>query len=187
MSRLEEILAFNQEFVKNQDYLPFAADKYPNKKLVIVTCMDTRLTELLPKALNLKNGDAKILKTAGALISNPYGSIMRSVLVGVTLLKAREILVVGHEDCGMVGLQAEDVLDHLSKQGVTEDHVSHLYKEGIDIQKWMRGCEKVEEGVMESVGIIQNHPLLPQDVLVHGLVIHPVTGELKLVHDGRNI
>ena len=30
-------------------------------KLAIVSCMDTRLTELLPRALGLKNGDAKII------------------------------------------------------------------------------------------------------------------------------
>ena len=42
--------------------------------------MDTRLMELLPKALNLKNGDAKIVKNAGATIMHPFGSIIRSII-----------------------------------------------------------------------------------------------------------
>lgn len=37
-------------------------------KLAIVSCMDTRLTELLPRALGLKNGDAKIIKVAGGTL-----------------------------------------------------------------------------------------------------------------------
>ncbi len=45
--------------------------------------MDTRLVELLHKALNLKNGDVKIVKNAGAIINNPFGSIMRSLLIAV--------------------------------------------------------------------------------------------------------
>ena len=62
MRRLEEILDFNKNFVKNKEYEKYKATKKPEKKLVILSCMDTRLTELLPKAMNIKNGDAKIIK-----------------------------------------------------------------------------------------------------------------------------
>ena len=51
--------------------------------MVIISCMDTRLVELLPKAMNMRNGDVKIIKVAGAVISHPFGSIMRSILVAV--------------------------------------------------------------------------------------------------------
>ena len=36
--------------------------------------MDTRLTELLPAALGLKNGDAKIIKNAGGLVISAFDS-----------------------------------------------------------------------------------------------------------------
>lgn len=65
MSTVDEIMAFNKEFVAEKGYLKYSTDKYPDKKLAIVSCMDTRLTELLPAALGLKNGDAKIIKTLG--------------------------------------------------------------------------------------------------------------------------
>ena len=42
--------------------------------------MDTRLTELLPKALDLKNGDAKIIKNAGGTVIHPFGSAMEVYL-----------------------------------------------------------------------------------------------------------
>jgi carbonic anhydrase len=185
MSRLDEILDYNREFVKNKEYEPLLTGKYPKKELLIVTCMDTRLIELLPKALQLKNGDAKVVKTAGALITEPYGSVMRSVLVGVTLLKAKEILVIGHDGCGMEGLTAEPVLEHLKGRGVTREQMEAVRKEGVDVERWLTGCACVEEGVMQSVSLLKNHPLLPKDVLVHGLVIHPETGKLRLIHDGR--
>lgn len=69
--------------------------------------MDTRLVELLPHALNLRNGDVKIVKNAGALVSHPFGSIMRSILVAVYELQADEVCVIGHHDCGAGKLQAE--------------------------------------------------------------------------------
>ena len=88
MSVLNEILEFNHQFVENKEYEPFQTTKFPDKGLVIVSCMDTRLTELLPSAMNIKNGDVKVVKSAGAVISHPFGSIMRSILVAIYELKA---------------------------------------------------------------------------------------------------
>lgn len=67
MNTIDDILAFNDRFVEEKQYEQYETDKYPDKKLAIVSCMDTRLTELLPAALGLKNGDAKIIKNAGEL------------------------------------------------------------------------------------------------------------------------
>ena len=58
---IEQIVEYNKKFVENKGYEPYLTSKYPNKKLAVLTCMDTRLTELLPAALGLKNGDAKLL------------------------------------------------------------------------------------------------------------------------------
>lgn len=187
MSRLDEILAFNEGFVNNKAYEPYRAEKYPRKKMVVVTCMDTRLTELLPRAMNLKNGDAKIIKTAGALIFEPFGGVMRSVLVAVTLLKAEEVYVVGHLDCGMTGLKPESVLAELKKRGVSPEKIDSLRQSGADLDHWLTGCSKVEEGVMQSVNIIRTHPLFPPGVPVHGLTIDPANGKLRLIFDGRKV
>ena len=110
MSILNEVLAFNEEFVAEKKYEKYATSKLPNKKMVILTCMDTRLTELLPRALNVRNGDVKLVKNAGALIAHPFGSVMRSILVALYQLQAEEVLVIGHHDCGMGGLKADDMI-----------------------------------------------------------------------------
>ena len=59
---IEEILAHNRRFVAEKGYERFITDKYPNRRIAIVTCMDTRLVELLPAALGFRNGDVKIIK-----------------------------------------------------------------------------------------------------------------------------
>ena len=61
--------------------------------------MDTRLTELLPAALGIKNGDVKIIKNAGAIISHPFGSVIRSLLVAIYELGVYEVMIFGHTDC----------------------------------------------------------------------------------------
>lgn len=40
--------------------------------------MDTRLIELLPRAMNMRAGDAKIIKTAGGIVAHPFGGAWRA-------------------------------------------------------------------------------------------------------------
>ena len=101
MTILSEILSFNEGFVAEKEYEQYSTTKFPNKRIVILTCMDTRLTELLPKAMNLRNGDAKVIKSAGAVVTHPFGGIMRSILISIYELKADEVYIIGHHDCGM--------------------------------------------------------------------------------------
>lgn len=77
---LSEILNFNREFVARKNYLPYQTTKYPDRKLAILTCMDTRLTHLLPAAMGLRNGEVKMIKNAGGVVLAPYGGVVRSLL-----------------------------------------------------------------------------------------------------------
>lgn len=184
MKLLDEILKYNESFVAEKKYEEFLTTKFPNKKMVILTCMDTRLLELLPKALNLSNGDVKIVKDAGALVSHPFGSVMRSILVAVYELQAQEVLIIGHYDCGMSGMKAEPVLAKMKDRGVSEETLDMLGYSGINVTEWLRGFDSVTESVSHSVGIVRKHPLMPKDIPVHGLVIDPATGKLDLIENG---
>ncbi|MBC2579067.1 carbonic anhydrase [Clostridium sp. DJ247] len=184
MNRLQEILDYNQSFVENKEYVKYLTSKEPKKKLVILSCMDTRLTELLPKALNLKNGDAKFIKNAGASIMHPFGSIIRSIVVAVYEFQADEVLVVGHHGCGMSNLNVDKTLEKVNERGISPDVIATLCNAGIDIKKWLHGFNSVEESVKESVTLIKNHPLIPKDIKVHGLIIDPETGKLEVVVNG---
>ena len=184
MSALDSILEHNAEFVKNREYEAFLSDRFPNKKLVIVTCMDTRLVELLPKAMNVRNGDVMMIKVAGAVVSHPFGSVMRSILVAVYKLDAQEIAVVGHHGCGMVDLNSNDLLERARVAGISPDVIHTLNHSGANLDQWLTGFNRVEDGVIASVEMIRNHPLMPEHLPVHGLVMDPETGKLELLVDG---
>ncbi len=184
MSLISEILEQNRAFVARREYEAFRTDRFPNKKLVVLTCMDTRLVELLPKAMSFANGDVKMIKNAGAIVSHPFGSVMRSILVAVYELGAEEIAVVGHHGCGMTSLSCAGVLEKAKLRGVTDDVLATIANAGIDLPAWLAGFERVEDGVRQSVGVIKNHPLLPKDVPVHGMLIDSETGELEMLVDG---
>jgi carbonic anhydrase len=186
MNQLDEILAFNKSFVENEGFLDYKTDKFPFKKMVVFSCMDTRLTSLLPIALNLKNGDAKIIKNAGAVIMHPFGSVMRSIIVAVYELGAKEIFVVGHKGCGMSSVNTSSLINEMKNQGVSEETFKTLNYSGIDIKTWLHGFDCVEQSVRESVDKISNHPLLPKHILVHGLIMDSETGAVDVIVDGNS-
>ena len=169
MSELQTILAHNQEFVESGGYEAFLTNKYPERKLAILSCMDARMVKLLPEALGLRNGDVKLIKNAGALVSHPWGSVMRSLLVSVFDLHVQEIIVVAHYDCGMRGLNPQTFIQHAQEQGIPADRIDTL-----------------EDSVRHTVCTIRKHPLMPKNIAVHGLVIHPTTGKLTVVIDGTD-
>lgn len=178
---IDEILKFNREFVERGDYKKFVTDKYPNKKLAVLSCMDTRLTELLPAALGLKNGDAKIIKNAGGLILSPYDSAMRSLLVAVYELGVEEIMVVAHTTCGACHMSFKEFEHHMLERGVTESTLDTIKHSGIDLDQWLEGFHDTQQSVVNTVATISNHPLLPDDVTVRGFIIDSVTGSLEEV------
>ena len=184
MTLLTEILDHNKEFVDAGEYVQFFSDKFPNRGLAILSCMDARIIELLNQALGLKNGDAKMIKNAGALVTHPWGSVMRSLLVSVFELRCKEIMVVAHYDCGMRGLSSAHVLEKAEAAGISATSIETLRNAAIDLDGWLTGFDDVGQSVRHSVDMIRNHPLMPKSVPVHGLVIHPTTGKLDLVVNG---
>ena len=186
VNNLEEILKFNKEFVENREYEKYNTTKYPDKKIAILSCMDTRLTELLPKALDLKNGDAKIIKNAGGTIIHPFGSAMRSLLICVYEFDIKEIFVVGHYDCGVSSMDTDKIVKKMVEKGIDVQTLDTLSRAGIKVKQWLHGFDCVEESVKESVAKIRNHPLMPSNIAIHGLIMDPLTGRLDVAVNGFN-
>ena len=153
---IEELLDYNKSFVKSKAYEKFLTTKYPDKRIAIVTCMDTRLIELLPAALGLKNGDVKMIKNAGGTITHPFGS-----------------MIIGHTDCGVQHMDSEVMLQHMRDRGVSQDHIEMMEYCDVDLRSWLSGFTDTEEAVRKSVHIVRHHPLIPADgIKVRGFIMN---------------
>ena len=175
MSNIDDILAFNREFVASKGYEKHLTDKFPDKKLAVLSCMDTRLSVLLQDALGLKNGDAKIIKNAGAVILSPWDSAMRSLVVAVYELGVTEIMVVAHTTCGACHMSFHHFKGEMLGRGIP---AGELERTDIDLDAWLEGFHDTEKSVRDTVAAIVNHPLIPSDVAVRGFIIDSATGGL---------
>ncbi|MCS3901332.1 carbonic anhydrase [Methanococcus voltae] len=145
------------------------AEAKPKKKLAVITCMDTRLVNFLPEKMGLERGDAKVIKNAGNIITD---DVLRSLVVAIYCLDVEKIAIVGHTDCGMAGADIEEIRKEMIKRGVNPYFTP-------DFEAWMGKMDNEEENVLKGVELIKNHPAIPKDVEVEGLMIDINTGEIK--------
>jgi carbonic anhydrase len=178
---IDQIIEYNKSFVANKGYEQYVTDKYPDKKLAVLSCMDTRLTELLPAALGLKNGDAKIIKNAGGLVISAFDSAMRSLIVAIYELGVNNIMVVAHSHCGACHMSYDHFHDQMLARGVTDQTLDTIRKCGIDLSHWLEGFKDTHESVRRTVETIRTHPLVPTDIIVRGFIIDSETGLLEEV------
>ncbi len=74
------------------------------KGLGVLTCMDSRIDPLA--MLGLAPGDAKILRNAGARVTD---DVLRTLVLASHLLGVDRVMVVAHTSCRMAGGTEEDV------------------------------------------------------------------------------
>ena len=135
MGMIESFLEYNEKFVAEKQYEKYQTSKYPDRNVAIVACMDTRLTELLPAALGIKNGDVKLIKNAGGVVMAPFGSVMRSLLVAVYELGVTEIMIIGHYDCGVQHMDGDLMLEHMRQRGIRQESIDFLDYCGFSVKK----------------------------------------------------
>ena len=74
------------------------------KGLAVLTCMDSRIEPLA--MLGLQPGDAKILRNAGARVTD---DVLRTLVLATYLLGVDRAMVVAHTKCRMAAEDEEDV------------------------------------------------------------------------------
>ena len=139
---IDEILKHNEDFVNNGSYLHYSAGKYPRKKLAVLSCMDTRLVELLPAALGIKDGDVKMIKNAGAVITDPFDTTVRSLIIAVLELGVEEIMVITHTNCGVASITPGTIRSHLAARGIAKETINRMEAEGQTLTSGSRALKR---------------------------------------------
>ena len=132
----------------------------PLSGLAILTCMDARIHP--EEMLGLRPGDAHVIRNAGGLATD---DAIRSLVVSQHLLGTREVMVIEHTGCGMLGLADEALRRQLTEQT------------GRRADLKFGGFPDLEANLRQQVERIRSHPWI-RPAPVHGLVFDVHTGAL---------
>lgn len=187
MTTLEQVLKANRSFVENlpQEYDDAEqTSKKPNKHLAIFTCMDTRLVDFLEPALGIKRGEAKVIKNAGNSVTGPFEATIRSLIVGIFELDVKEVMVIGHYDCGVAHSTSQGLVAKMLARGISPEALKMVEHE---LEAWIDAFHHPWDNVEHVVAKIRSNPLIPNDVPIHGLIFNPKNGEIEVVVDGYKV
>jgi carbonic anhydrase len=157
MDPFEDVLAANALYSK--DFSDTGSPGMAARGLAVVTCMDSRISPL--EMLGLEPGDAKILRNAGARVTD---DVLRTLVLAVHLLNVSRVMVVAHTDCRMTK--------------VTDDEVhAAILARGIDTRSLEFRTTGDQVAALElDVQRIRSSPYLPRDLAVIGCIYDVSTG-----------
>lgn len=159
----DAIFAANRDFAasfKSSDLTGRAA-----QGLAIVTCMDSRIDPL--RVVGMKAGDAKILRNAGARVTE---DVLRTLVLATHLLNVSKVLVMPHTDCRMASGTESQVHDAIFK-------VSGVDTRSIEIRTVTDQRAALEMDVLR----IKSFPFLPKELEVAGAIYDVKSGNLDRV------
>ena len=108
-----DVLAANEEYVRGfglQDLVPEA-----RRGLAVLTCIDSRIEPLA--MLGLAPGDAKLLRNAGARVTD---DVVRTLVLSRNLLGVKRAMVVAHTDCRMTAASDDEVREAMRAAGAPD-------------------------------------------------------------------
>ena len=105
-----DVLAANAAYA--QDFRLAGLEARAARGLAVLTCMDSRIEPLA--MLGLQPGDAKILRNAGARVTD---DVLRTLVLASYLLGVDRAMVVAHTKCRMGAGEEDDVHDAVLAAG----------------------------------------------------------------------
>src|SRR5258707_547144 len=159
----DELMEHNKGYAKRFDLGHLQTP--PIKKLVILTCMDSRMD--LEQLLGLSVGDAHMIRNAGGLATD---DAIRSLILSTHLLGTRAIAVIQHTQCGLMAITDGEIRWRLFTE--TGGDASHLQ---------FHAFRDIDHNITEQVLRIRKDPFLPKQIQVRGYAYDVATGALREV------
>jgi carbonic anhydrase len=132
--------------------------------LAVVTCIDSRIEPLT--LLGLVPGDAKILRNAGARVTD---DALRSLVLAVHLLGVERVAVIAHTRCKMTEASDAELREEISVRA------------GASADGWTFHAVGDQLATLRSdLAVIRACPLVPRSVELGGFVYDVDTGRLAL-------
>ncbi len=158
-SQFSDVLQANEEFSAN--YRDANLRGHARRGLAVLTCIDSRIDPL--RMLGLAPGDAKILRNAGARVTD---DVLRTLVLASCLLGVNRVMVVPHTDCRMT-VGKEDEVHHAIDAAGGPDTRSLSFLTTTDVR----------ESLDKDVQRIRSFPYL-KGLQVGGFIYHLESGRL---------
>jgi carbonic anhydrase len=165
VSGIDEVLVANEKYAQTHELRKLTPR--PERKLAILTCMDTRLSI---RTLGLKTGDAHIIRNAGGIVTD---DTVRSLVISHYLLGTEEFMVINHTDCGLMLTSEQELRTRIQNRAGTAAVAPAFFY----------AFQNIDENVRHQLQKLRSHPWIPAKVAVRGFVYDVASGRLREIKD----
>ena len=147
------------------------------KKTMIITGVNEAIYPLFPEITYKKNKDMIILNSFGAVITQPYGCLIRNIILAIYNEMVEEIFIIGEMESKEVKL---NMSDKIKEHGVSKDilkTINYIDVVDHDVINWLTGPQNIEDVIKKNKDLIKGHPLIPKSIPVHAYIANAETGE----------
>jgi carbonic anhydrase len=133
------------------------------KGLAVVTCIDSRIEPLA--VLGLRVGDAKIIRNAGARITD---DTVRSLVIAVNLLDVTRVALLHHTECAMVAGSDHDLQTRITAASGADASGLELFT-----------MADQKAAATADIAFLRACPLVPGTVEIGAFLFDVHTGEVS--------
>lgn len=161
MNSADDLLAANDRYAADFPFSDMPAK--PTGKLIIVTCMDTRLEPLA--SLGLQVGEAHVVRNAGGVVTD---DVLRSVLISQRYLGTEHVAIIQHTDCGMMKIDEQQARAEIAAAA------------GVDLPFALEAFDDLDASIQRSVQRLLSSPFI-EHKNIRGFAYNVTTGRLREV------
>lgn len=161
MSIIDNALKANREYAKRHDR---RLAQRPAPKIVVVTCMDPRLSDL-PDILGLPRADIDVIRTGGPAVTE---EVLGELVVSNRVLGTTEIMLLNHTGCGFTTFTDAELNAKLTASTGDPSPAPMRFFSYRD----------PTQNTREQIKKVRSHPWIAKEVAVRGFVFDMETGLL---------
>jgi carbonic anhydrase len=165
MTTIDDALNANLDYAKKR-HDPKLSQR-PVPKIVVVTCMDPRISNL-PEILGLTHADIDVIRTGGPAVTE---DVLGELVVSNHVIGTKEIMILNHTGCGFTTFTDNELNAKLAAETGDASPAPmrfFAYKDPV-------------QNTREQIKKVRSHPWIAKEVPVRGFVFDMVTGLLSEV------
>ncbi|MFX1393022.1 MAG: beta-class carbonic anhydrase [Promethearchaeota archaeon] len=159
-------------------------ERIPKYPVLIITCMDPRID--IHRIFQLEPGDVFVLRNAGNLITT---DMLRSILITIHEYNVKDIVILGHLDCGMTKIRIADLKARLYPKSL-EFICRTGHNPLTELRNFFKPFIDELENVKNQVKTLKKFQGIPSNIEITGMLYDVDTGwifEYEMLKDLKYI
>ncbi|MDT8859831.1 hypothetical protein N0O92_06260 [Alkalihalobacillus sp. MEB130] len=155
------------------------------RNTLIITDINHEFQQLLSTFLQVDESNLLVLTSESAAITQPYGCLVRNIILAIYQHNVEHICLIAPKNHNRVKFNQSIMMRELEEDGISQQLLNTLDYSRIvnkDVLSWLKGIDgEVEETLRSSLHLLQNHPLIPNRIVIEAYTMNIETGHFNCI------